>query len=172
MEELGLGPTDRNVVVPAREKAQELREKGLCAEVCPVFAMQMSDGSIITGRKTDIMNATSAAILNAIKHLANIDDDMHLISPVILEPIKKLKLESLGSKNVILDAEEVLIALSISAVTNPVAEVAMKKLKGLAGCEAHSTTILDSSSEQILRKLQIEVTSEPVYMSAALYESK
>jgi uncharacterized protein (UPF0371 family) len=172
MEELDLGPLDRKVVAPARLRAEELKQSKECNDVCSVFAIEMPDGVVITGRTTDLMDSTAGAILNGIKYLANIDDELHLIAPVTLEPIKKLKLESLGSKNLTLDAEEILIALSISAVTNPVAKVALDKLKELAGCQAHSTTILSSTNEQIIRKLQIDVTSEPVYQSANLYESK
>lgn len=170
MEELELSPRDRKVVAPALEKAEELKLSGKCRDICSVFAIELEDGTTITGRTTEIMDAPSAAILNAIKHLAKIDDELHLIAPVILEPIRRLKRESLGSKNLILDTEEILIALSISAVTNPVAQVALDKLKSLAGCQAHSTTILAASNENIIRKLQIEATSEPVYSSSNLYE--
>ncbi len=170
MEELGLDPSDRKVVNPAKAKAESLKASGLCKDICSVFAIEMQDGTIVTGRMTEIMDAPSAAILNAVKHLAKIDDKLHLIAPMILEPIRKLKKESLGSMNLILDAEEILIALSISAVTNPVAQVAVDKLKLLKGCQAHCTTILTSANENIIRRLQIEATSEPVYFSSSLYE--
>ncbi|MEA3424187.1 MAG: DUF1846 family protein, partial [Bacillota bacterium] len=172
MEDLNLGPLDRNVVSPARQKADELRTYGECNEICSVIAMEMPDGEIITGRTKVLMDASAAVILNAIKHLAKIDDKLHLIAPVILEPIIELKSESLGSNILTLDSEEILIALSISAVTNPVAKMAVDKLKELAGCQAHTTTILVASNEQIFRKLQIDITSEPVYSSKSLYESK
>jgi uncharacterized protein (UPF0371 family) len=102
--------------------------------------------------------------------LSKIDDELHLIAPMILEPIRKLKKDSFGSTNLLLDAEEILIALSISAVTNPIAQVAVNKLKLLKGCQAHCTTILTAANESIIRKLQIEATSEPVYFSSSLYE--
>ena len=172
MEELGLGPVDRKVVAPARLKAEELKKIEECKEVCSVVAIEMPDGKVITGRTKDLMDSTAAAILNAIKYLAKMDDELHLIAPVILEPIMKLKSESLGSKVITLDAEEILIALSISAVTNPVAKVALDKLKDLAGCQAHTTTILNTNNERIFRNLQIDVTSEPEYSSNSLYESK
>ncbi|MCD6436484.1 MAG: DUF1846 domain-containing protein [Clostridiales bacterium] len=172
MEELGLGPNDRKVVAPALKKAEEVKAAGLCKEICTVVALEMSDGEIVTGRTTELMDASASAILNAIKYLAKIDDELHLISPVILEPIVKLRFELLGSKIKILDAEEILIALSISAVTNPIAEVAISHLKDLAGCQVHTTTILSANNEQIFRKLQVDVTSEPVYSSKSLYESK
>jgi len=172
MEELGLGPVDRKVVAPARLKAEELKKIDECKEVCSVVAIEMPDGKVITGRTKDLMDSTAAAILNSIKYLAKMDDEIHLIAPVILEPIMKLKTESLGSKVITLDAEEILIALSISAVTNPVANVALDKLKDLAGCQAHTTTILNTNNERIFRNLQIDVTSEPEYSSNSLYESK
>lgn len=172
MEELGLGPVDRKVVAPARLKAEELKKIDECKEVCSVVAIEMPDGKVITGRTKDLMDSTAAAILNSIKYLAKMDDELHLIAPVILEPIMKLKSESLGSKVITLDAEEILIALSISAVTNPVAKVALDKLKDLAGCQAHTTTILNTNNERIFRSLQIDVTSEPEYSSNSLYESK
>jgi uncharacterized protein (UPF0371 family) len=172
MEELGLGPVDRKVVAPARLKAEELKKIDECKEICSVVAIEMPDGKVITGRTKDLMDSTAAAILNSIKYLAKMDDEIHLIAPVILEPIMKLKTESLGSKVITLDAEEILIALSISAVTNPVANVALDKLKDLAGCQAHTTTILNTNNERIFRNLQIDVTSEPEYSSNSLYESK
>lgn len=172
MEELGLSPADRKVVAPALAKAEKLKAEGKCGDVCSVFSIELPDGTMVTGRTTDIMDATSAAILNAIKHLAKIDDELHLIAPLILEPIRRLKQKSLGEKNLILDTEEILIALSISAITNPVAQVALDKLKALTGCQAHSTTILPAANEHVIRKLQIEATSEPVYLSSSLYEGR
>lgn len=96
------------------------------------------------------MNGSAAVILNAIKELAEIQDDIHLISPLVLEPIISLKKDVLKSRTIALDAEEVLMALSISAVTNPVAQYAMSKLKELKGCQAHSTVILSNDDEQVL----------------------
>ena len=170
MEELGLKPTDRKVVAPALKKAEGLKASGKCKDICSVFAIEINEGTIVTGRTTEVMDAPSAAILNAIKYLANIDDELHLIAPMILEPIRKLKKESLGATNLLLNAEEILIALSISAVTNPTAQLAIDKLKLLIGCQAHCTTILSAANENIIRKLQIESTSEPVYFSSSLYE--
>ena len=103
------------------------------------------------------------------KHLANIADDIHLISPVILEPILDLKSKTLSNQKVSLNCEEVLIALSISAATNPTAQVAMEKLAMLKNCQAHSTTILPTSDEQTLRKLGIDVTCDAEYASESLF---
>ncbi|KAJ48853.1 uncharacterized protein (UPF0371 family) [Clostridium tetanomorphum] len=169
MEELNLKQEDRKVVVPARERAAKLKEISNKNEVCSVVAIELHDGKVLTGKSSDVMDATAAVILNAVKHFANISDDIHLISPVILEPIINLKSKTLGSKNTALSCEEVLIALSICAATNPTAQVAMEKLTMLKGCQAHSTTILSTHDEQTFRKLGIDVTSDPEYPSDSLY---
>jgi len=108
-------------------------------------------------------------LLNAVKYFANIADEIHLISPVILEPIIDLKMKVLHSKATTLSSEEILIALSICAATNPMAQVALKKLSKLKGCQAHSTTILSESDEQTYRKLGIDLTSDPEYASSSLF---
>ncbi|HYE10841.1 MAG TPA: DUF1846 domain-containing protein, partial [Patescibacteria group bacterium] len=169
MEELNLKQEDRKVVTPARERAAKLKEESNKSEACPAVAIELEDGTMLTGKSSDIMNATAAVILNAVKHLANISDEIHLISPLILEPIISLKSKTFGSKNPALDCEEILIALSICAATNPMAQVAMQKLAYLRGCQAHSTTILSTSDEQTFRKLGIEITSDPEYSSESLY---
>lgn len=169
MEQLDLKPEDRKVVVPARSYAANLKEKSEKNEVVSAVAMQLSDDTIITGKSSDLMASTAAAVLNAIKHLAHIGDEIHLISPAILSPILNLKQNMLQSKNTVLSCEEVLIALSISAVTNPTAQIAMGKLSKLKGCQAHSTMMLTKTDEQTYRKLGIDVTSEPEYPSANLY---
>ncbi|MFT9493735.1 DUF1846 domain-containing protein [Anaerosolibacter sp.] len=169
MEELNLKQEDRKVVVPSRERSAELRERSSEGEICPVVAMELNDGTILTGKNSSIMDAPAAVILNAVKHYANISDEIHLISPLILEPIINLKSKTLGSNNAALDCEEILIALSICAVTNPTAQVAMEKLTMLKGCQAHSTTILSMNDEQTFRKLGIDVTSDPEYSSESLY---
>jgi uncharacterized protein (UPF0371 family) len=169
MDELNLKQEDRKVVVPARERAAKLKEETCKNEVCQAVAIELEDGTILTGKSSDTMNATAAAIINAVKHLANISDDLHLISPVILEPIINLKSKTLGSKKPALDCEEILIALSICAATNPVAQAAMEKLVLLKGCQAHSTTILSNTDEQTFKKLGIDVTCDPEYSSESLF---
>lgn len=126
MEELNLKPEDRNVVLPARNYSNKLKESADKNDTCPVVALELEDGTILTGKGSDLMNGTAAVVLNAIKHLANISDDMHLISPVILEPIINLKTKTLASRNVSLSCQEVLTALSICAVTNPTAQLLWK----------------------------------------------
>jgi len=169
MESLNLKPEDRKVVIPAREYSSKLKLDANKNDACPVVALELENGTILTGRSSELMDASSAAILNAVKHLANISDDIHLISPVVLEPIKSLKTNALGSNNTSLNSEEILIALSICAATNPMAQVALEKLTKLKGCQAHSTTILSTGDEQIFRKLGIDVTCDPEYPSQNLF---
>ncbi|MGH4050922.1 MAG: DUF1846 domain-containing protein [Clostridium sp.] len=169
MEELNLKQEDRKVVMPARERSATLKQCLRTNENCPAIAVQLHDGTILTSKSSDIMDATAAIIINAVKYFANIDDEMHLISPVILEPIIKLKSLTLGSKKPALDCENVLIALSICAATNPTAKVAMDKLIMLKGCKAHSTTIITNSDEQTFRKLGIDITCDAEYATESLY---
>ncbi len=171
MEEINLKGDDRAVVLPARQKAMELKACAIegSESICPAMAIKLHDGTILTGKSSEVLNPSAAIILNAVKHMANIADEIHLISPVILEPIINLKSKTLGSKNPALDCEEILIALSISAATNPMAQVAMDKLPQLKGCQAHSTTILSAADEQTLHKLGVDVTADPEYASASLY---
>lgn len=170
MEELDLKQEDRKVVVPARERSAKLKEElSNKNEVCTAVAIELEDGKIITGKSSSVMDASAAVILNSIKHLANIADEIYLLSPVILEPIINLKSKTLGNKSTALNCEEILIALSICAATNPMAQVAMDKISMLKGCQAHSTTILTRSDEQMFRKLGIDITCDPEYPSASLY---
>ena len=167
MEQVNLKPEDRKVVIPARERAAKLKEEN--NNICTAVAIELNDGSILTGKGSELLDASAAALLNSVKHLANIADDIHLISPVILEPILDLKFKTLSNQKVSLNCEEVLIALSISAATNPIAQVAMEKLAMLKNCQAHSTTILPTSDEQTLRKLGIDVTCDAEYASESLF---
>lgn len=169
MESLNLKPQDRKVVLKAREKANKLKEANNKSEMCSVVALQLEEGTILTGKASEIMEATAAVILNAIKQFAKIDDSLHLIAPVIIEPIIDLKHNILACKNKTLSCEEILMALSICAVTNPTAKVALDKLTKLKGLQAHSTTIISSSDEQTFRKLGIDVTCDAEYPTASLY---
>jgi len=167
MEQVNLKEEDRRVVLPARERAARLKEEN--SSICTAVAIELNDGTILTGKGSELLDASAAALLNSIKYLANIADDMHLISPVILEPILDLKTKTLTNKKVSLNCEEVLIALSISAATNPIAQVAMEKLAMLKNCQVHSTTILPTSDEQTLGKLGIDVTCDAEYASESLF---
>lgn len=169
MEELNLKPEDLTAVSPARAYSLRLKEASGKNEPSPVVALQLKDGSIITGRSSQTMDAAAAVLLNAVKQLANLADELHLLSPVILEPIIQLKEKALGRRVTVLNSEEILIALSISAATNPMAAAALSRLSGLDGCQAHSTTILNTNDEQIFRNLGIDVTCDPEYPSESLY---
>lgn len=169
MNELSLKEEDRKVVVKAREKAKKVKEQKDTNETVRAIALETEDGNIFTGKATEIMDETSAVVLNAIKHYANIDHEIHLISPLILEPIRCLKKENLAYKNAALNCEEILMALSICAATNPMAQVALSKLKNLKGAQAHSTTIISNNNEQTFRKLGIDITCDPEYPTENLY---
>ena len=168
MEQMELKQEDRAVVKPARKLAEKYKGILINNDICSVAAIQLDDGKIITGRKSELMSSCSAMILNAIKYMAGIADEIPLISHNILEPMINLKGTHLHNKYTALNSEEILIALSISAVTNPVAQVAMDNLSKLQGLQAHSTIMLTRSDEQTLRKLGIDVTSDPFYPSDSL----
>ena len=153
----------------AREYSEQLKKRFESTESCSVVSLELECGKILTGRRTDVMDATASVVLNAIKYLAHISDSIHMISPVVLEPIKELKRKTLGSKTSSLSCEEILIALSICAATNPTAQVAMDKLTELRDCRAHSTTILSLSNEETFRKLGIDITSDAEYATDNLY---
>lgn len=125
--------------------------------------MELPDGTIVTGKTSDLLGASSALLLNALKVLGGISDDIHLISPVIIEPIQHLKVDHLGNRNPRLHTDEVLIALSICAATNPTAELAMEQLNKLRGCEVHSSVILSQVDEKVFRRLGVNITCEPKY---------
>lgn len=169
MEGLSLKPEDRKVVEPARRAADEAQKKGKGAEgVFCGAAMELPDGSIVTGKNSVLMHAASSLVLNAIKRLADIPDKIHLLSPQVIETIGHLKKDVLGEKTVSLDLEEVLIALTMSAATNPTAQEAMEKLKELHGCEVHMTHIPTPGDEAGLRKLGVNLTSDTNFSSTAL----
>ncbi len=169
MEEVQLKQEDRICVLPARAYAARLKEH--CGENEPVsvISFELNDGKIITGKSSATMDCCSAAILNAIKYLAGISDDIYLLSPLILNTIRDLKEKDLNSRITHLNTNEILIALSICAVTNPTAQLAYERLSMLKGVQAHCTVMLNKNDEQILRKLGIDVTSDPVYPSENLY---
>ena len=152
---------DRPVVAPALRKAADTDG--------PSAAIELPDGTLVTGRTSELLGSCSAAILNALKALAGIDDSIHLISPSVIEPICRLKTGTLGSHNPRLHVNEILIALSISAATDPNAAAAYEKLPELRGCEAHSTVIVSSVDADTLRKLGLNLTCEPVYESKRLF---
>jgi len=170
MKELKVQPKNRRVVEPAREAAEEAREQGKGNE--DIFcgaAVKLDNGTIISGKNSPLMHAASSLVLNAIKHMAEIPDAIHLIAPNILESIGHLKKHILNRKSISLDLEETLIALSISATANPTAELAMEKLKDLAGCEIHMTHIPSPGDEAGLRRLGVNLTSDPDFSTKTLF---
>ena len=170
MEEVGSKPEDRKVVEPARRAAKEAqrKKKGHGGIFCG-SAIELKDGSIVTGKNSPLMHTASSLVLNAIKELAEIPDKIHLLSPSIIESIGNLKKDISGAKSLSLDLEETLIALSISATTNPTTKLAMEKLKELQGCEVHTTHIPTPGDEAGLRRLGVNLTSDPDFSTKLLF---
>ncbi len=161
MSSLGLRPSDMVTVVPALEKA---KETGLS-----VGAIELPDGTIVTGKASELMNNTASLVLNSIKVLAGLPDEMLLISPIVLEPIIRMKKDILGSSYPSLKLEEVLQALSISAATNPIAEFALTQLPKLRGCDVHFSDIITQDDASTFRKLGVNFTCEPEFPTKSLY---
>ena len=152
--------TDDRPVVPV---ANELAEKN----GSPAAALELPDGSIVTGKTSALLGPSSAVLLNAVKTLGGLDDSLHLISPDFIGPIQELKTEYLGSKNPRLHTDEVLIALSMCAVNDPNARIALEQLPKLKGCQLHTTVILSSVDMKTFKKLGIELTNEAIYENKA-----
>ncbi|MCI9313097.1 MAG: DUF1846 domain-containing protein [Erysipelotrichaceae bacterium] len=161
MAQANVTTQDRKCVERALAKAQ--------ATQAPATAIELRDGRIVTGKTSPLLGASAAALLNALKALGRIDDSIPIISPSIIEPIQKLKVNHLGNNNPRLHTDEILIALSISATTNPISHLALKQLEQLKYCEAHSTVILSEVDKNIFRKLKINLTSEAQYQTKKLY---
>lgn len=161
MNQADISPSDRPVVDAAVKRAEETST--------PATAIELSDGTVVTGKTTNLLGASAAVVLNALKHLAGIDKSIKLISPDVLEPIQALKINNLGNHNPRLHIDETLIALSICATTDEYAKRAMEKLPELSGCEAHSSVILSQTDSSVFRKLGMNLTCEAVYQSKKLY---
>ena len=172
MQELGMRPEDRRVVLPARQAAVEgaAAGKGNLGIYCGA-AIELRDGTLVAGKNSPLMHAASSVILNAIKHLAGIPDKIHLLPPAITQSIATLKRDILGRKTESMDLDETLVALSISATINPTSQAAMECLKQLAGAELHSTHIPTPGDETGLKRLGINVTSDPLFPSRDLVET-
>ena len=155
MKQAGVTSNDRPVIGAALKKEEETGH--------PAAAIELPDGTVVTGKTSDLLGCSAAALMNALKTLAHINDEVKLISPGAIEPIQNLKTKYLGSKNPRLHTDEILIALSSSAATNPLAELAMAQLPKLNGCEAHTTVLLSSVDEQMFKRLGVNITSEPRY---------
>ncbi len=156
MKKAGVSANQRRVVAAAMNRDAETGN--------PAAAMELPDGRIVTGKTSDLLGASSALLLNALKELGGMPSDLHLISPVALDPIQHLKVAHLGNRNPRLHTDETLIALSISAATNPMAEYAMEQLSKLRGCEVHSSVILSPVDERTFKRLGVNLTCEPRYM--------
>jgi uncharacterized protein (UPF0371 family) len=170
MKEIGASPEDRTVVAPARSKAAaHAPSTNTDHHVSCAAALQLVDGTIITGRNSDLMHAASAVVMNAVKHLAGIPDDIHLLPPSIINSLSHFKREILQGRQVSLDLEETLVALSISATDRPETLAAVERLKDLRGCEMHLTHIPTPGDEAGLRKLGLNLTSEPTFATKQLF---
>lgn len=151
----------RQVVRYALEKAE--------ATGTPATAIELPDHSVVTGKTSKLMGCSAAALLNALKRLGGLSDELLLLPPVVIEPLQKLKTENLGNHNPRLHADEILMALAISATTNPLAARAMEQLPKLRGCQAHVSVIVSGVDKSTYRKLGIELTCEPAYESKKFY---
>ena len=161
MKQNKLSTEDRPVILPALRKAEETG--------APAAALQLSDGTIITGKTTNLLGACSAMLLNALKSLAGIPKGVDILDAAVIEPIQRLKVETFGSVNPRLHTDEILIALAMSAVTNPTAKMAMEQLPKLRDTDAHATVILSETDMRTLKKLGIRLTTEPTYETERLY---
>ncbi len=161
MNQLDLKSEDRPVIAVALKKAADT---GLSS-----IAIELPDGTVITGRTSTLMTAASSMVINSLKHMADFSDDLLLLSPVVIEPIIALKRDLFQYKNPVLSLEEILIALSVCAATSPFAQKALSYLDLLRGCEAHSSCMLTSSEEQFIKNLGINLTCEPEFPSSELY---
>ncbi len=161
MQKINLSSDMRPVIGTARKRAEETD--------APALAIQLPDGRIVTGRTSSLMGPSAAVILNALKALAGIDDNLRLIAPEVIEPIQSLKCDYLGNHNPRLHSDEVLVALSICAASDKNAALAMAQLPKLAGCEAHSTVILSQVDDNIFRRLKVNLTCDARYQTHKLY---
>lgn len=155
MNQAGITVHDRPVVDIALKRAEETG--------APAAALELHDGRIVTGKTTNLLGASAALLLNALKELAGIDHKLHVISPEAIEPIQKLKTQYLGSKNPRLHTDEILIALSVSAASNPTAQLALAQLPKLKGCQAHTSVMIGTVDMKQFKKLSIQATFEAKY---------
>lgn len=161
MEQAHVTVAERPVIAAAVKKAEETE--------APAVAIELENGTIVTGKTTTLLGASSAALLDALKYLAGIPDNIKLLSPMVIEPIQNLKTKRLGHTNPRLHTDEVLVALSICALTDYNAKIAMEKLDQLRGCEVHSSVILSQVDVGVFRRLGVNLTTEPAYQTSKLY---
>lgn len=161
MEQAHISAKDRQVAVAAIKRANETGG--------PALAIELQDGIIITGKTSSLLGASSAMLLDALKHLAKIPDEVRLLSPMVIEPIQNLKTMQLGHSNPRLHMDEVLVALSVCALTDYNAKIALEKLPNLRHCEVHSSVILSQVDVGVFRRLGVNLTMEPTYQTSKLY---
>ena len=161
MEQAHIKPEDRKVAVEATKVAEETNG--------PAVAIELQDGSIVSGKTTSLLGACASALLNALKHLAGIPDEVRLLSPMVIEPIQTLKTTQLRHQNPRLHMDEVLIALSVCALTDYNAKIALEKLSELEHCEVHASVILSQVDVDVFRRLRVNLTMEPKYQTSKLY---
>ena len=161
MKQAGVSTANRPVVHAALLKAE--------VTGAPAAAIELPDGRIVTGKTSELLGASAAVLLNAVKTLGDIPDEIKLISPTVIEPVQALKINYLGSKNPRLHTDEILIALSMNAASNPNAAKALEQLKKLRGCQAHTSVMLSEVDIRILNKLGLQLTSEPRYENKKIY---
>jgi uncharacterized protein (UPF0371 family) len=173
MKKIGASEEDRRVVKPAREAAKEAEKKGKGNEgIFCGAAIELHDGSIVTGKNSPLMHASSSLILNAAKKLAGLPDNLHLLPKNIIDSVSYLKKDILDGKMVSLDVDETLILLGVSAHSNPAAQMVLENLKCLRDCEVHLTHIPTPGDEAGLRKLKVNVTCDPEYSSKSFFISE
>lgn len=158
---MNITTADRPAIDAANKKAEETG--------APALAIELPDGTVVTGKTSSLLGASSAALLNALKYLAGIDDDVHLISPSVIEPIQHLKVEHMGNRNPRMHTDELLIAIAICAVTDENAAKTIECLDMLHGCEAHSSVMLSRVDENLFKKLGVNLTCEPKQEKKRLY---
>ena len=161
MNKAKIDSTMRAVIAPCLERAK--------VSGGPAAAMELNDGTIVTGKTSSLLGASAALLLNAIKVLGDIPHNIHLIAPSAIEPIQTLKTQYMGSKNPRLHTDEVLIALSMSAATDETAKKALAQLPKLRGCQVHTSVMLSDVDIKVFSKLGVQLTSEPVYEHKKLY---
>lgn len=172
MRNIGATPEDRKVVLPARKAAKDAEKSGKGNEgIFCGAAIELQDGTIITGKNSPLMHASSSLVLNAAKHLAGLPDRMYLLPENIIDSVTHLKKDILHGKMVSLDVDETLIVLGISALSNPAAKMALENLKFLRNCEVHLTHIPTPGDEAGWRKLKVNLTCDPQYSTKSLFIS-
>jgi len=170
MHKLNLSPEDRVVVKPARQAGHEAMTKGKGRNgIFCGAAVQLKDGRIVTGKNSEQMHAAASMVLNAVKELAGIPDQIHLIAPQVVQSIVRMKHDILKGKYTSLNLDEALIGLAISCATNPAAQIAMERLIDLRDCEMHMTHIVTPGDEAGLRRVGLRCTSDPFFASSELF---